>query len=93
MAKGDESVSATLNSVIGTYSLLGLFKEEPKAFLEGVDRKNKADIPDEIKALAERRWQAKREKNFALADSLRADLENLGYVVKDTREGYEISKA
>ena len=93
VAKGDESVSATLNSVIDTYSLLGLFKEEPKAFLEGVDRKNKADIPDEIKALAERRWQAKREKNFALADSLRADLENLGYVVKDTREGYEISKA
>ena len=93
VAKGDESASATLNSVIDTYSLLGLFKEEPKAFLEGVDRKNKADIPDEIKALAERRWQAKREKNFALADSLRADLENLGYVVKDTREGYEISKA
>ena len=93
VAKGDESASATLNSVIDTYSLLGLFKEEPKAFLEGVDRKNKADISDEIKALAERRWQAKREKNFALADSLRADLENLGYVVKDTREGYEISKA
>lgn len=93
VAKGDESVSATLNSVIETYSLLGLFKEKPKVFLDGVDRKNKADIPDEIKALAERRWQAKREKNFALADSLRADLENLGYVVKDTREGYEISKA
>lgn len=93
VAKGDESASATLNSVIETYSLLGLFKEEPKVFLDGVDRKNKADIPDEIKALAERRWQAKREKNFALADSLRADLENLGYVVKDTREGYEISKA
>ena len=93
VAKGDESASATLNSVIETYSLLGLFKEKPKVFLDGVDRKNKADIPDEIKALAERRWQAKREKNFALADSLRADLENLGYVVKDTREGYEISKA
>ena len=52
----------------------------------------KIDIPNEIKDLAEKRWQAKKEKNFALSDSLRDEIQNKGYLVKDTRDGYEITK-
>ena len=89
---GDKSVMVTLNSVINTYSLLGLFKENPKTFISQVDEKMKIDIPNEIKDLAEKRWQAKKEKNFALSDSLRDEIQSKGYLVKDTRDGYEISK-
>ena len=50
------------------------------------------DIPEKIKTLCEKRWQAKKNKDFATADSLRQEISNLGFEVKDTREGYNIIK-
>ena len=49
-------------------------------------------MPAEVAALAERRWQAKRDKNWAEADSIRARLAELGYEVKDTKDGYTVNK-
>ena len=49
-------------------------------------------IPSDVKDLAEKRWQAKKNRDFATADSLREEIQKLGYLVKDTRDGYEISK-
>ncbi len=49
-------------------------------------------IPDEIKELAERRWQAKIDKDFALSDELRKEIDAKGYVIKDTKTMYEIIK-
>ena len=92
IANGDESVLGTLNSVTNTYNLIGLFKANPSEFLAYVESKNKTDIPEKVTDLAQQRWQAKKDKNFALADEIRAKITDLGYVVKDTREGFEISK-
>ena len=92
MQNNDRSVMALLNSVITTYSLLGLFKENPEKFLEKVEEKTKLDIPDEVNTLAEKRWQAKKDRDFKLADSLREEIQKLGYLVKDTRDGYDLSK-
>lgn len=92
LQNNDKSVMATLNSVINTYSLLGLFKEIPENFINMVDTKSEVEIPKEIKALAEKRWQAKKDRDFALADSLREEIQSLGYLVKDTRDGYDLSK-
>ena len=50
------------------------------------------DVPSNIKQLAEKRWQAKQEKNWGLADQIRNELLELGFVVKDSKEGYTISK-
>ncbi len=50
------------------------------------------DVPQEIAALAQKRWQAKKDKNFALADELRMKIDSLGFVVKDSKDGYEIIK-
>lgn len=50
------------------------------------------DIPQDIKELAEKRWQAKLARDWAMADALRAELDSKGYVVKDSKEGYEILK-
>ena len=52
----------------------------------------KIDVPEEVAALAEKRFAAKKEKNWAEADRLRAEIAAMGYVIKDTKEGYEIGK-
>ncbi len=52
----------------------------------------KTDVPEEIAALIEERKQAKKDKNFALADEIRSKINSLGYEVKDTREGAVVTK-
>ncbi len=51
------------------------------------------DVSDEVKALAEARWNAKKMKNFAESDRLRGELAAHGFVVKDNKDGYTIEKA
>ncbi len=53
----------------------------------------KIEVPEDIAALAEARFAAKKEKNWAEADRLRAEILEKGYVIKDTKEGYVIEKA
>jgi cysteinyl-tRNA synthetase len=50
------------------------------------------EIPQEIIHLAEQRKQAKGAKNFAKADELRKQIEEKGFIVEDTKEGYIIKK-
>ena len=52
----------------------------------------KIDVPEEIAALAEARFAAKKEKNWAEADRLRAVILEKGYAIKDTKEGYTIER-
>jgi len=49
-------------------------------------------IPEEITHLAEEREQARKEKEWQKSDDLRAQIESLGYEVKDTENGPRISK-
>lgn len=55
-------------------------------------REKKQEIPAEIVELAQRRAQARAEKNWALADELRDTLKEKGYQVKDTPQGPKISR-
>lgn len=50
------------------------------------------EIPEEVKTLAQKRWQAKLDKNYALADEIRGQITALGYAVKDSKDGFTISK-
>ncbi|HLI80916.1 MAG TPA: cysteine--tRNA ligase [Candidatus Binataceae bacterium] len=47
----------------------------------------KAEFPSDIAKLIEDRAAARRDKNFKRSDELRAELEQRGYDVRDTREG------
>jgi cysteinyl-tRNA synthetase len=47
-------------------------------------------IPSGITALAEKRWAAKKAKDFAAADALRKDLANAGWSMLDSKEGYKL---
>lgn len=51
------------------------------------------DAPEEIRTLADTRWQARSAKNWALSDQLRDQLATLGWLVKDGKDGYSLTKA
>lgn len=50
------------------------------------------EIPVEIQELIEKRNDAKKNRNFVMADEIREEILNKGYVIKDTREGVECKK-
>ena len=53
---------------------------------------NNEKIPENIKNLAEERKQARVNKNWAESDRIRDEILSLGYIIKDSKEGYEIIK-
>lgn len=53
----------------------------------------KVEAPEEIKALANERWEAKKAKNYALADELRKRALDAGWIILDKKDGFEITKA
>lgn len=50
----------------------------------------KSKLPDEVLQIIEERKQARENKNWSLSDELRDKLIELGYRVKDTKEGMEV---
>lgn len=56
------------------------------------EEKKEIVIPDNVRQLAETRLQARKAKNWAESDRLREELSALGYSVKDTADGYELSE-
>lgn len=48
-------------------------------------------VPVEVMNLAQLRFEAKKIKNFALADSFRDQILAAGYTVKDTKDGFDVS--
>lgn len=49
-------------------------------------------IPEEVKALAQEREEARKNKDFKKSDELRDKINSLGYEIKDSSEGVKISK-
>jgi cysteinyl-tRNA synthetase len=49
-------------------------------------------IPENITALAQERIEAKKNKDYSRADSIRKEIEDAGYVLVDTKEGFVIEK-
>ncbi|MGN1094740.1 MAG: cysteine--tRNA ligase [Candidatus Neoclostridium sp.] len=56
------------------------------------EEKPSVEAPEEIRAIAEQRWQARKEKNWAESDRLRAVLAEKGYAVLDGKDGYKLEK-
>ena len=49
-------------------------------------------LPEEISNLIEKRKQARNEKNWQESDRIREEIQQKGYIVKDTKDGMEVSK-
>ncbi|MGN0806564.1 MAG: cysteine--tRNA ligase [Candidatus Coproplasma sp.] len=92
LLSGDATCADDVAQIKKTYSLLGLFKKDAESYLKEVETLSggKEEIPAEVVELASKRWQAKKERNWAEADSLRAEIDKLGYLIKDSKDGYEI---
>ena len=90
LAQKDDSVVEDYNAIKKTYSLLGLFTEDAKSFIE--KHSLVQAIPAEVLELANKRLQARKEKNFALSDALREQIKAFGYEIKDNKEGFELNK-
>ena len=54
--------------------------------------RKKDEVPAEVTALVEKRAAAKKAKDWATADAIRAELTAMGWAVKDTAQGPQLSK-
>ena len=58
-----------------------------------LSRKTGADEDDGVQALIDARAKARAEKNWAESDRLRDEITKLGYILKDTKQGQQVTKA
>ena len=56
----------------------------------GVTAKTSVEIPPEIVEKAEKRKEAKLNKDWALADASRAEIMEAGFIIEDTPDGYRL---
>ena len=92
LVANDKSAAADVNQLRKTYSLIGLLAEDAAAVVSAYNAKNAEEIPADVKAVAEERWTARTNKDWAKSDELRDKLSSMGYLVKDSKEGYTLSK-
>lgn len=73
---------------------LALIRElgEPLGMLQKSTKADLADEAEEIEALIEQRQQARKNKDFALADKIRDDLKARNIVLEDTPQGVRWKK-
>jgi cysteinyl-tRNA synthetase len=67
-------------------ALMGLLQEDPAAWLQGGASESELSAAA-IEQLILDRQQAKLDKDYALADQIRVDLQQKGIVLEDSREG------
>lgn len=92
-------LSKDINSNVNENSSREMIKKSYDMYMElngvlGLLTKEKEDeiLEDEILELIEKRQEARKNKDFALADKIRDDLLDKGIVLKDTREGVKWHK-
>ncbi|MBD3314038.1 cysteine--tRNA ligase [Candidatus Woesearchaeota archaeon] len=71
--------------------------DDIKEFMLNIDKvlgvlEQEEDIPAEIQELAEKREQARKDKDFKTADSIRDELKEKSYVVEDTPNGPRVKR-
>lgn len=69
--------------------VLGLELQNSQKYIE---QNQNLELPQEIVNLIEKRKKAREDKNWVLSDEIRNKLQEMGYNVKDTKEGMTISK-
>ena len=75
-----------------TYGLLGFFKKDAEEYVSWYEKKQTSAIPAKVEAIAKERFEARQSRDWAKSDELRAKLAELGYAVKDSKTGYELTK-
>ena len=58
---------------------------------EHEEEKEEVAVPDDVRAVADERFEARKNKDWAKSDELREKLAALGWAVKDAKDGYELT--
>lgn len=58
--------------------------------LDKLPKEKTIEVPENILALCNERFAAKKNKDYAAADALRAKITELGYSVTDTKDGFSV---
>ncbi|MBQ5824955.1 MAG: cysteine--tRNA ligase [Clostridia bacterium] len=88
-----------INTVIATGANKATLELAAKAFDELTDvlglvyNRSKASLDDEVEELIAQRAQARKDKNWALADEIRDKIKAMGIVLEDTPQGVKWHKA
>ena len=81
----DERKVEIKNNLISAGKILGILEDDPRNWL-GYDQKN-TENAEEIERLINERNEARRSKNFNLADTIRDTLKDKGIEIEDTDKG------
>ena len=84
------TIAKILEEVENAYNVLRFFKQEPEKFLKEMREKYLEKLEIKTQYIEEKiaeRADAKKNKNFELADEIRAELDNKGIILNDTVEG------
>jgi len=104
LKKFEESVNNDLNTPRALAVLWDLLRDEKaegkyrtisemdKIFQLDILKKEKIEVPRDIQQMIEKREEARRDKNWRLADELREEIIKKGYYIDDTSEGPKIKK-
>ena len=92
LMSNDKTAANDVATIKKVFGLLGLFVNPSSEYIAFCENKQKEDIPQNVKDFAQRRWEAKQNKDWASADALRKQIDDLGYLIKDSKDGYEIIK-
>ena len=103
-----EAVSDDLNIPLGLGELWTLLKNPPSRdiydaamradkvlglSLDKCTEKKEEDIPADVKEIAEKRFAARKAKNWAESDALRDELARMGWSILDAKDGYTLKKS
>jgi cysteinyl-tRNA synthetase len=83
------------NDLLSPKARLELLYDFDKVFglgLKDVKEKTGDNIPEEVMMLVNQRTEAKKNKDFKLADELRNKVKEMGYVIVDKKDGAEVKK-
>ena len=84
------TLASILEEIKEVFSVLGFFEQQPEKFVEEMRQKYLSKIGLEIGYITEqinKRAEAKKEKNFELADQIRTGLDSKGIILNDTVNG------
>ena len=76
---------------VDIYNLAQKFDEVFGISLDRLPAKEEVVVPEEVQKLAEERFVARNAKEWAKSDEIRAEIEALGFAVKDVAGGFEIT--
>jgi cysteinyl-tRNA synthetase len=80
-ALSDAAAAQLLANLVHATAVLGVWTNDPRPTIT---------IPDDVRALADARWAARSERNWAEADRLRDVLAAEGWTMKDGKDAYTL---